>query len=978
MNRLMLALSAAALIAAPLLAEAAQSIPSARSAQQASSARPATAAEAWGLNASDIAPDPGIRFGLLSNGMKYALMRNTTPVGHVMVRFNINVGSLAEEEDQRGLAHFLEHMAFNGSTNVPEGEMIPLLERNGLAFGADTNATTDFDDTSYRLDLPRNTPELIDTALMLMRETASELTLAPAAMDRERGVIAAERRARDGFAYRDMIDQLDFAFPGLRLTQRLPLGSEDVIRTAPAQRLRDFYERWYRPERATLVIVGDIDVAAVEASIQRRFGDWRGIGQNPPDPDVGTPQLSDQPFADIFVHPAVAEGVSVTRLQRWTPAGDTLALRRRYLIEEIGEDIVERRLSRIRLRDDAPFLGAGMSEGGQWDRLRVFSYGATTRDGQWRTGLTAVENELRRAVEHGFTDAEVAEQIAIARTAAQNAVNGTATRQSGPIADGILAMSDGDYVHMSPAAQQNLLLSMIDGPDALNGARVSAGFRAMLDGYGPPRVRLTSKTAIDGGPPALLAALDSATRLAVTPPAAAAQLQFAYTDFGPAGRVVSDDRVADLGIRRIRFANNVMLNIKRTDFQAGRVNVVVRVDGGALLAPREDPTRVSLASMLALGGLEAHSADELRTIIAGRTVGLNVGVATDFFELASLTTPADLLLQSQLYAALLRYPGYRPEAIGLIRRALPAQYAQAESTPAGVASRYVDALLTDDDPRMVHQPLERMLALDWPQQRAALTDSLTNGAIEIGIVGDISEEDAIAAIASTLGALPQRRASFEPREDQRVRRFAQDLRPRTLLHNGERDQAASLSYWSARDNGDQRESMQLYLMAGVMQLMLTEDLRERLGQSYSPNGFSNLSDDFPGFGIIGVAASVSPADLAATEAAVDAITARLISEPISDDLLTRARAPAVESMQSATRTNAFWQHSVARATSQPVWLQRRRTALGALQAVTPAQIQEVARRYLRGDRMLRIRLMSRTAAGAAADAPTVSFTQNRP
>jgi len=156
------------------------------------------ASRAWNFAASDVTVDPNIVFGVLPNGMKYALLKNSTPKDSVSLRLRFDVGSFAEADDQRGLAHFLEHMAFNGSTNVPEGEMIKLLERKGLAFGADTNASTGFDATVYQLDLPNASDDLVDTGLMLMRETASELKIDPAAVDRERGIILADTKFEFG------------------------------------------------------------------------------------------------------------------------------------------------------------------------------------------------------------------------------------------------------------------------------------------------------------------------------------------------------------------------------------------------------------------------------------------------------------------------------------------------------------------------------------------------------------------------------------------------------------------------------------------------------------------------------------------------------------------------------------------------------------------------------------------------------------
>ena len=233
----------------------------------------------WPQSHSDLPPDPGVRFGVLPNGMRYAIMRNATPPGQVAMRLRFDVGSLMEHDDEQGLAHFLEHMAFNGSTNVPSrGEMVQDLERLGLAFGADTNAGTSFDNTTYKFNLPKSDDQTVDTSLMLLREIASNLTLDQAAMNQERSVILSEERLRDSPSYRVFKSQLGFTMDGQRPPQRLPIGLVPIIQSAKRDLLLDIYQHYYRPERATLVVVGDIDPAAIEAKIKARFSDWRGRG----------------------------------------------------------------------------------------------------------------------------------------------------------------------------------------------------------------------------------------------------------------------------------------------------------------------------------------------------------------------------------------------------------------------------------------------------------------------------------------------------------------------------------------------------------------------------------------------------------------------------------------------------------------------------------------------------------------------------
>ncbi len=952
-----LTLSGCAAGSAPVAAQPAAPAPVAVNPQDA-------AARAWGIATSDVAIDPAVRLGVLPNGMKYALMANATPKDSVVIRFRINAGSLAEREEQRGLAHFLEHMAFNGSTNVPEGEMIKLLERKGLAFGADTNAETGFEHTEYKLDLPQASDDLIDTGLMLMRETASELTISDAAVERERGVIAAERRLRDTAQFRNLVASLGFYYPDLTLKDRLPIGVQEVIATAPPQRFRDFYRAYYRPERATLVITGDFDVAAMEAKLTQRFADWRGQGANGPEPQVGTIRTDRPSAADVYVDPSLADSVELVRFRPWRFEADTVERRKRLLIEGLGIAMLNRRLEKLALGENAPIQAASLGSATLADVVDLVAISASAKEGEWQAALTLIDAEWRRALQHGFTEAELAEATANLRTALDNGVTAAPTRRSTALANGIMGMARGDgrSVFARPEQRRDLFAQI---SPTLTVAQVSAAFRGRHDGYGAPLVRVTAKKPVTGGPDAVLAAWKQATAVAVAPPAAEQAAVFAYTDFGTPGTVVSDTRDPDHGIRRIRFANNVMLNIKRTDFQANRVQIAVRVDGGNLLATRAEPTRVALAGAMMLGGLEKHSFSDLQGVFAGRNVNTSFAAASDGFKGSATTTPGDLALQAQLYAAFLTAPGWREDGLALIRRVLPQQYAGYEATPGAVMGRDVAGILANDDPREVTPPLATVMALDWAGARAASAEMLSKGAIEVGIVGDIDEAAAIDAIARSLGALPQRNASFAEWPEGRARSFAANRAPRTLIHKGPADQAELRLYWMARDDSDMIEYLRIDLLARVMDIALTDELREALGKTYSPGAGADLSSLYPGFGHIVARANVDVADLAATEAAMRAVAAQLAKDGPSADLVNRARAPALEAMAKARRENGYWLDRVAYAASRPERLAWINAAIPAMGAITPQELRDTARRYLRDDRSLVIKAISDKAAGAA-------------
>src|SRR5579864_2224737 len=401
------------MIQTPRLAIAAAAAAALAVATLAAHAQPAARApiRAWPQASSDLAADPGVRFGVLPNGMRYAIMRNATPPGQASLRLRFDVGSLMERDDQQGLAHFLEHMAFNGSANVPtRGEMVEDLERLGLAFGADTNAQTSFDSTVYKFDLPKADTPSVDTSLMLLREIAGNLTLDQHAMDQERGVILSEERQRDVPAYRVTKTRSEFLMQGLRPPARFPIGLVPVIQTAQRDLIADIYHRYYRPERATLVAIGDFDPAEMEAKIKARFGDWLGQGPAGDDPDLGR-VASRGPDFKVALEPGAPATMDIAWVGPPDLSPDTQAKRRRQLIERLGLAVLNRRLATLSRAVDPPFLGAAALHGDELRAEQITAIDVNVAPDQWKSGLAAAEAEVRRILDYGVRPDELAREI---------------------------------------------------------------------------------------------------------------------------------------------------------------------------------------------------------------------------------------------------------------------------------------------------------------------------------------------------------------------------------------------------------------------------------------------------------------------------------------------------------------------------------------------------------------------------------------
>jgi len=908
----------------------------------ASASPTASAGDPWPFAASDLPLDPQYRVGVLPNGMRYIIRPNATPPGQGKVQLWVDFGSAAEAEHQQGWAHFIEHMAFNGSTNVTEGEMVRLLEREGLAFGADTNASTGFDTTTYMLDLPRNDLALLDTALMLMRETASELTFDEEAVNRERGVILSEMRVRDTFQLQNALDNLAFLYPGSPLAQRIPIGTLETIQNATGAGMRELWSRYYRPENVALVVIGDYDPAAVEAAITREFGDWQGEARIAP-PDYGPVDPARRGETDIFINPALSEELTISRNGGWIGETDTAASRRTRVLRQIGYGIVNRRLQRLARLEDSPYRSAGLGVSDVFQVGRTANLVVQAAEGEWPRALAAAQEEYRRALAFGFSDAEVSEQVANLRSSIESNAAGAATRHNNNFVTGaITLLRDGQV----PTTPESALERFNSFAPSITPAAVLEALQGELVPLENPLIRFEGRTAPVGGAEALRAAWEAGMAMPLTAREDTALAAFAYTDFGPAGEVVSDVVEPRVGIRQITFANGVKLNLKRTALQDDRVLAQLNVDGGDLLATRENPLATAMVGSLLVGGLGQHTLDELQSILAGRQVSIDIGSSEETFRMQSSTTPGDLELQLQLFAAALADPGFRPTGEPQFRRNVANYFAQTYATPGNALSSSIGGIISDGDPRETLQSEQAYMALSFAKLRADMIDRWQNGAIELALVGDVDEEQAIALVAATLGALPPREEAFGAYTDNRDRGFTADRTARTIYHDGEANQAQLVMAWPTRDDSDQRAAQTLELLERVMELELLDSLREELGQTYSPNADASQSSTHPGFGTFDISAAVDVGDVEATRAAMLATLVELRNQPVSEDMLLRARAPMLEAYDNALDSNAGWMSLTDRAQTEPERIDRFLAGRELLQSLTAADVQAAAAMYL--------------------------------
>jgi zinc protease len=451
-------------------------------------------------------------------------------------------------------------------------------------------------------------------------------------------------------------------------------------------------------------------------------------------------------------------------------------------------------------------------------------------------------------------------------------------------------------------------------------------------------------------------------RARIAPPVDEATAAFAYTAFGPPGTVTSDQREPELGIRQIRFANGVMLNLKRTELDRDRVLVRLNLDGGQMLQTRANPLAVQMFAMVPMGGLGKHDADQLQTILAGRTVSNSLGTSDETFTAGGTTTPADLELQLQLMTAYLTDPGYRPAGEVVYRQAVNNWFAALRATPGSALGADLGGIVSDNDPRFALRPVEEYRELSFAKLRTDIANRLGQGAIELALVGDLDEDQAIALVARTLGTLPQREPAFQPYPEQRSRSFTSARQSRVLRHTGPKDQALLYLTWPTRDGEDPVAVQQLQLLDRVLQITITDTLREELGKAYSPGVSSETSRTWHGWGTLAISASLATGEVDSARAAIRKAITRLRDEPISDDLIQRARAPMLEGLANRLKGNGGWMGYAERAQSKPDRIARFKQAEARLRAVTAADLQALIARYLAVDQALEVLVLPAQAA----------------
>ena len=703
---------------------------------------------------ADVVPvDPQITVGMLPNGMRYYVRANHQPAARAELRLVVNAGSVLEDDDQRGLAHFVEHMAFNGTTHFPGLDVVNFMQAIGMRFGAHVNANTSFDETTYQLQIPTDNPVTVDRALLVLEDFAHNVTFDPTEIDKERGVILEEWRLGLGADERITNATFPMLLKGSRYAERLPIGNPDIIRNVNHDRLVQFYKDWYRPDLMAIVVVGDFDKVAMEAAIKAHFGSIPVPLNAKPRPAYTVPDQA-QPMYAVLTDPELTNTRIDVSVRMAARPQATIGEYRQHMVEQLFASMLSDRLGEIAQQPNAPFLRAGTDRDLFVRTEEATSLDALVPAGGVDRGLEALFTEVARVERFGFTQTELNREKLNLQRYLQRAVIEKDKSPSGPLADEFVR----NFIHGEP-------IPGIVYEYGLNQRFLPeislAEVNAVAKGWAPERNRLV----VISGPEKDKATLPNEAKIAADIRAASNAPVTAYVDTVsnmplmaklPAAGAVAQTKTASNGITEWTLSNGVHVVLKPTTLKQDEIIFRAISPGGTSLASDADYIPAATAAdVVEQGGLGAFNAIDLDKILAGTTAAVRADIGPTEQGLAGGSSNKDLETMFQLINLKFTAPRPDPVAFGVFKDRLKVALANDQSMPETVFDEALTAALTQNHPRSRPLTPERLNEMNLDKSVAFYKDRFADASSFLFVfVGSFDLATMKPLVERYLGGLP--------------------------------------------------------------------------------------------------------------------------------------------------------------------------------------------------------------------------------
>lgn len=808
----------------------------------------------WAHEGTAHQPDSRVVWGRLDNGLRYALLPHRGVPGHVNMQFVVLAGSVDERPDELGIAHFTEHMAFHGSAEMNELQMLSFFRRLGAEYGSDVNAFTTFDSTTYSLDFRENDPRFLADGLRFFRGVAGSITFESAVIDRERRVIFAEKRNRNGLSDQQRDATLPVIFRGVNFAEHSPIGTDETLRSLRREQFLDFYRRCYRPDLMVVVAAGDFDAAALEAVIREKFSSLEKPAAPVPPRPPGKPELralragvfrvsgigSAETLAASSAPLANRQDPHEAKLHEW---------RSSFALELFGR----------RLGYQIP--GAASPQASYETIMGYESVVASVEvPGEaWSQGLLGVDQAVRDVVKRGFTAAEVAELRSRYLEFTDHQIRLLPVMEPAELSSALVDSITANTVFFGPATELAWTKEWLNG---LRADELSRAFRALwnLDAMA---FHVGGDVDLELKPAELLKTVQKHRRgeLSYLLPQAPKDEPFVLKKPGPAATIVETRTVAELGAELLRLSNNVHLNFIPTKHEPGLVQAIVRVGDGLLTMPGKQPALKEYGLNTLMGsGTIYYQTDQLAQIIDRKLLNFSFDLAdNDAFAFRGLTATANLETFLGIVTEIIRSPKFNPYA-HQEQRALAAMGRMGSTMGFQEGLRQMTDHLFQGDARFMSGTPKDYASLGAADVQRWMEPPLTSGYVEVTIVGDIPREEMLAALTRTLGTLGPRAATKDRALPPLPVKVSAPAGVKRFEFIGELNLGLVQGNWPVTGRITSRDNAALQVLSKLLEFRIREQVRDGYGFSYGPSASFNPYGGFENFGLMEASVDCTPTD----------------------------------------------------------------------------------------------------------------------
>jgi zinc protease len=896
--------------------------------------------------------DPNVRTGQLPNGMRYYIRQNSKPEKRIELRLAVNAGSMQEEDNQRGLAHFVEHMAFNGTKNFEKNELVSFLELTGVRFGADLNAYTSFDETVYMLQLPTDKEGLVDKGLIVMSDWATGVTFEGSEIDKERGVIESEWRTRLGAGERMREKYWPKIFHQSRYADRLPIGTMDVIRNAPHERLRTFYKDWYRPNLMALVVVGDLNVDEMERKIQERFSKLENPANPRPKELYAVPDHKETLIG--IATDKEATSVDIEVIYKHKPSTiKTLDHYRDYLARSLYAQMFNERLRELGQKPSSPFLNAYAQYGSFVRAKDAYFLSVSPKEDKIEEAFKTLLTEQARVLQHGFTDTELERQKQALLKRIEKRFNEKDKTQSGNLAMECVQhfLQDDPMfgIERELALVKEFLPKIrLEDINQLAAKWLTEENRSLI-------LTAPEKPGLKIPTEAELLKWISEFKTIKTEAYKDQFLDIPLVDDKKinGSKITNETKINDnnLNVTQLQLANGVRIVIKPTNFQNNQILLNAYSPGGTSLYSDKDYFSAAFAAdIVDNAGVGQFDLIALQKKLSGKDLSVSPYIQELYEGFSGRSSVEDLETLLQLIYLYGTQPRKDKEAFETFMNQMREQMKNAEANPQQYFFAEYSKLMSNNNIRRKNLLSEEELqqinldrAMEIYQERFADFSDFT-----FVLVGNIDLEKHKALLEKYLGGLPNKKRVENwkdlniqaPKEGKNVE-LKKGLAPQSFVILSHVEDEA----WTAE------KSMQFSAMVEVLEIMVRENLREDKGGVYSPfvgGGFSRLPR--PQHQVI-VFFQCAPDNVNTLVAAVKEEFEKLQKNGPSDENVAKVKETFRRQRETELENNRFWLGSLTDYYQNNRALKEIYDFDGLIEKITKESVQKTAKTLLKPEKL---------------------------